>query len=93
MCVLAATVLQKHCVYLCKRQHSADLCKCNADLAYVGFFCIAAGVELGTGVNIADVKAWPGFTDATVLLKLGPTIAATLALLLTMRYVGTRCLS
>ncbi len=59
----------------------------DTDLAYVGFFCIAAGVELGTGVNLADVTAWPGFAHEAVLLKLVPTIAATLALLLTMRSV------
>ena len=60
---------------------------CTTDLAYVGFFCIAAGVELGTGVNLADIKAWPGFAHEAVLLKLVPTIAATMALLLTMRSV------
>ena len=36
---------------------------------------------------MADVKAWPGFAHEAVLLKLAPTIGATMALLLTMRSV------
>ena len=57
----------------------------GAYLAFVGFFCIAAGVELGCGVDISNFGAWPGFAARLVLLKLAATAAATSTLFCTMR--------
>ena len=50
----------------------------------------SAGIQLGCGVDISDYHAWAGLADRLVLLKLLPTVAATLALFFTMRHVPPR---
>jgi sulfate permease, SulP family len=45
-------------------------------LAFVGYFCLAAGVSLASGVPInADPVSWLNLADADALLKLLPALA------------------
>lgn len=53
-------------------------------LAFVGYFCIASGVGLGVNVEIGTVASWAGLFDRMPLIKLIPTVASTVAMVLTL---------
>ena len=54
-------------------------------LSFVGWFCFAAGLGLGAGVELGPPSSWLGLGSADALPKLAATVAASAAILLVMR--------
>ncbi|KAI8470530.1 MAG: hypothetical protein J3K34DRAFT_255209 [Monoraphidium minutum] len=53
-------------------------------LGYVGYFCLAAGVGLGAGVQVGSFSSWLNLFARDPLIKLAPTVVSALVLMLTM---------
>ena len=53
-------------------------------LAFVGYFCIASGIGLGVSVEIGSLTSWSGLFDRLPLIKLIPTVASCVAMVLTL---------
>lgn len=51
-------------------------------LAFVGFFCLAAGVSIASGVQLPTLASWQGLLTADALLKLAPALAFVLLIIL-----------
>ncbi|KAF8062987.1 hypothetical protein HT031_003826 [Scenedesmus sp. PABB004] len=49
-------------------------------LGYVGYFCLAAGIGLGSNVQIGSFTSWGQLLDHDALIKFVPTFAAALVL-------------
>jgi len=54
-------------------------------LSFVGYFCLAAGVGLGTGTEIGALGTWGRLLTRDALTKLAPTLGAAAAILVCMR--------
>ena len=53
-------------------------------LGYVGYFCLAAGIGQGAGVEVASLASWANLLAPAALARLAPTLAAAAVLVITM---------
>ncbi|PRW58410.1 sulfate transporter [Chlorella sorokiniana] len=47
-------------------------------LCFVGYFCLAAGVSLATGLHVGDLSSWAQLASRDALIKLAPALGMVL---------------
>ncbi|KAI8107618.1 hypothetical protein M9435_002646 [Picochlorum sp. BPE23] len=53
-------------------------------LGFVGYFCVASGVGLGSSQDISSIMSWMKIFNQDSLIKLIPTVSACVAMVVTM---------